>query len=168
MKNNTSTSYQANVTSNTSNDRYYSDKVIETDTIHRQTSEQYRTSNMMCTRVCARAHTHTHTHTCSQAGRETAANMFSDMAQEAVFVLCSYWTQWTLELSLLPTFHSQVTKQTFTPAVATSTQFAAELTIAIIIQMQPRQIHCIYNRIIKSLKLYSNFLFFSHAYHAAS
>jgi hypothetical protein len=74
----------------------------------------------------------------SQAGRETAANMFSDMAQEAVFVFRSYGTQRTLELSLLSTFHSQVTKQTFTPAVATSTQFAAELTIAIIVQMQPR------------------------------
>jgi hypothetical protein len=103
-----------------------------------------------------------HTHTRSQARRETAANMFSDMAQEAVFVLRSYRTQWTLELSLLSTFHSQVTKQTFTPAVATSTQFAAELTIAIIVQMQPWQIQCIYNIIINSLKLHSNMFSSQH------
>jgi hypothetical protein len=63
--------------------------------------------------------------------------MFPDMAQEAVFVLRPYWTQWTLELSLLSAFHPQVTKQTFAPAVTTSTQFAAELTISIIIKMQP-------------------------------
>lgn len=38
MKINTPISYQTNVTmlSNTCNDRYYSRKVIETDTIHRQ------------------------------------------------------------------------------------------------------------------------------------
>lgn len=69
MKNNTPISYQTNVTmlSNTSNDRFYSDKVTETDTVHRYTSEQYRTRILMCLHTCT--HIHTHTHVYRQEGK---------------------------------------------------------------------------------------------------
>lgn len=100
MKNNTPISYQTNVTmlSNTSNDRFYSDKVTEIDTIHRQTSEQYRTRILMCLHTC----THIHTHMFTGRKGNCCQHVFGHGAGGCV---CALFVLDTVDTGTEPPFH---------------------------------------------------------------